>query len=140
MTTTTDDDVRRQAWTLLGTVVEPAVFGPGAALAITAHHVAGEPIPPAEAPGRPYESFAVGEAWGPCWGTTWFRLRGRVPAEWAGEEIVLRLESHRAGTSIPGGEYLIFRPEAPDGRLVPFLGLSFQHAAASLVARAAGGE
>ena len=133
------DEVRHRAWTLLGAVVEPAVFGPGAALSITAHHVAAEPIPPAEAPGRRYAPFAVGDAWGPRWGTTWFRLRGRIPAGWAGQEVVLRLESLRAGTSIPGGEYLIFRP-ADDGRLVPLLGLSPQHAAASLTASAAGGE
>ena len=25
--------------------------------------------------------------WGPPWGTTWFRMRGRVPAEWAGRRV-----------------------------------------------------
>src|SRR5437773_1504272 len=125
----THDEVRRRAWTLAETVVDPAVFGPGVALTISAHHVPGEPIPPAEAAARPYEPFAVGDAWGPRWGTTWFRLRGRIPAGWAGQEVVLRLESLRAGSSIPGGEYLIFIPSAADGRLVPFLGLAPPHAA-----------
>src|SRR5207249_8123453 len=44
-----------------------------------------------------------------------------------------------AGTTVPGGEYLIFTL-SDDGRPVPFLGLSFQHAAASLTGCAAGGE
>jgi alpha-mannosidase len=137
---TTDEDVRRRAWALLAEVVEPAVFGPALALSVSAHHVPGEPIPPAEAPARPYEPFAVGDAWGPRWGTTWFRLQGRIPAGWAGQEVVLRLESLRAGSTIPGGEYLIFTL-ADGGRPVPFLGLSPQHAAASLTGpAAAGGE
>jgi alpha-mannosidase len=135
------DGTVRQAWDVLHDVVEPAVFGPAHPLTITAHHVPGEPISPADALVRPYGAFAVGDAWGPCWGTTWFHLEGRVPGEWAGQEVVLRLESLRMGTAIPGGEFLIFapRPEA-GGRLVPLLGLSEQHAAASLVDSAAGGE
>jgi len=135
------DGTVRQAWDVLHELVEPAVFGPGWPLAITAHHVPGEPITPNEALTRPYGPFAVGGAWGPCWGTTWFRLQGRIPEEWAGEEVVLRLESLRRGTSIQGGEFLIFAP-SPEagGRLVPLLGLSPQHAAASVCRRAAGGE
>ena len=31
-----------------------------------------------------YEPFAIGTPWGPPWSTTWFRVHGRVPAEWAG--------------------------------------------------------
>ena len=129
----TDETVRR-AWEVLEAVVEPAVFGPGHPLTISAHHLRGEPISPAEALGRPYEPFAVGGSWGPCWGTTWFHLQGRIPAEWAGHEVVLRIEATRAGTRVPGGEFLIFSGTAPR------LGLSSQHAAASLAGCAAGGE
>lgn len=136
--TGTDGEVRRRARELLERVVEPSVFGPGHPLEISAHHLHGEPISPADAVRRPYVPFALGGAWGPRWGTTWFRVRGRIPAEWAGEEVVLRLGATRAGTTIPGGEFLIFSAE--DGRLTPWLGLSFQHAAASLVGCAAGGE
>ncbi|HEV7864366.1 MAG TPA: hypothetical protein VGR20_16785, partial [Acidimicrobiia bacterium] len=126
----THDEVRRRAREVLESVVEPAVFGPGHPLAISAHHLGGEPISPAEAVLRPYGPFAVGDAWGPRWDTTWFHLQGRIPAEWAGQEVVLRLEATRAGTSIPGGEFLIFTPS--DGGPTPLLGLSFQHTAASL--------
>ena len=129
--------LRRRAKELLLGAVEPAVFGPAAPLAVTAYHLPGEPVPPAEAVAGPFEPFAVGDTWGPRWGTTWFRLRGHVPREWAGEQVVLRLEALRVGTTVPGGEFLIFR--TIDGRPVPLLGLSFQHAAAALFASAAGG-
>jgi len=134
----TDEAVRQRAREILEGVVDPAVFGPGESLAISAHHLPGEPITPAEALGRPFEPFAVGDSWGPRWGTTWFRLHGRIPAEWAGQEVVLRLGATRVGTSVPGGEFLIFSVE--DGHPAPLAGLSFQHAAASLTRSAAGGE
>ncbi len=35
-----------------------------------------------------YRPFGVGDAWGPPWSTTWFRVRGRVPDEWAGQRVV----------------------------------------------------
>ncbi|MGI9646587.1 MAG: alpha-mannosidase, partial [Ilumatobacteraceae bacterium] len=31
--------------------------------------------------------FAPGTAWGAPWSTTWFRLRGEIPADWAGERV-----------------------------------------------------
>jgi alpha-mannosidase len=132
------ETVRQRAREILLDVVEPAVFGPGHPLAIAARHLPGEPVSPEAAVDGGYEPFAVGDAWGPRWGTTWFHLQGRVPAEWAGQEVVLRLEARRAGTETPGGEFLIF--SAVDGRLSPRLGLSFQHAAAALFASAGGGE
>ena len=89
---------------------------------------------------RERKPFAVGDAWGPCWGTTWFRLQGRIPAEWAGHEVVLRFGATRAGTSVPGGEFLIFSAaggQLPSSEGTPpqpraLAGLSFQHAAATL--------
>ncbi|MDQ1517788.1 MAG: alpha-mannosidase, partial [Actinomycetota bacterium] len=133
----TDETVRRAREILVG-VVEPAVFGPGRPLTITAHHLDGEPVTPAEALRRPYAPFAVGDAWGPRWGTTWFRLQGRIPSEWAGDEVALRLEATRGGTDVPGGEFLIFSTSG--GVATPLIGLSAQHAAASLTPCAAGGE
>jgi len=134
----TDEAVRERARALLADAVDPATFGPTAPLAVSAHHLPGEPISPAEALRRPFEPFAVGERWGPRWGTTWFRLQGRIPPEWAGQEVVLRFGATRAGTAVPGGEFLVFTAE--DGRLRALAGLSFQHAAVSLTAAAAGGE
>ena len=134
----TDESVRERARQLLLGVVDPAVSGHGEALVISAHHLPGEPISPDEALRRPFEPFAVGDPWGPRWGTTWFRLQGRIPAEWAGHEVVLRFGATRAGTTVGGGEFLIF--SVLDGHPVPLAGLSFQHAAATLTGCAAGGE
>ncbi|WP_226966005.1 alpha-mannosidase [Tessaracoccus defluvii] len=44
----------------------------------------GEPIPFATAVElAEFEDVAEGFSWGPAWGTTWFRVEGEVPAEWA---------------------------------------------------------
>ena len=88
---------------LLADVVEPAVFGPARAVGIAAHHVGGEPIPYDEAIHRPFAPFAVGDAWGPTWDTTWFLVTGTIPPEWAGEAVVLRFEHARLRDDRPGG-------------------------------------
>jgi alpha-mannosidase len=31
--------------------------------------------------------FAIGQRWGPPWGTTWFRFTGEVPASWSGRRV-----------------------------------------------------
>ena len=76
---------------LLVGAVEPAVFSPVVPLDIAARHLPGEPLPYDEAVAGPFEPFDLGGRWGPQWGTTWFHLRGSVPAAWAGEEVALRL-------------------------------------------------
>ncbi len=154
----TDESVRERARQLLLGVVEPAVFGPGETLAISAHHLPGEPISPSEALQCPFEPFAVGDVWGPRWGTTWFRLQGRIPAAWAGHEVVLRFGATRVGTTVGGGEFLIFSAEGgnplssrgtpplflrgtpPNPRPRALAGLSFQHAAVTLTGCATGGD
>lgn len=44
-----------------------------------------------------------GVAWGNNWQCAWFHLTGKVPAEWAGERVIARLNI--------GGEALVFSPE-----------------------------
>jgi alpha-mannosidase len=115
--------------------VRPAVHGPSAGLDdIVAHHVAGEPIPVAEAMRADYSPFAVGDAWGPRWGTTWFRLRGRVPKGWAGHEVVLRFEVGGAGETGFGAEALVWQDRRP------LQGLSPNHTEVPITTAAAGGE
>ncbi|MEC8320000.1 MAG: alpha-mannosidase, partial [Planctomycetota bacterium] len=46
-----------------------------------------------------------GWRWGPVWSTTWFRLRGEVPAEWRGRRVDLRFDA--------GTEALLWRDDAP---------------------------
>src|SRR5438094_4921321 len=59
-----------------------------APLELSAFLVRGEPVAIAEASRGRYAPFDVGESWGPPWSTTWFHIRGRVPSEWSGQNVV----------------------------------------------------
>ncbi|MBQ1084685.1 glycoside hydrolase family 38 C-terminal domain-containing protein [Nocardiopsis sp. B62] len=67
--------------------VWPAVYTTSIPLEVARWDAPGEPVPAEEGIGAPHEPARVGDAWGPAWGTTWFRLRGRVPAEWSGRTV-----------------------------------------------------
>ncbi|MFJ3925942.1 alpha-mannosidase [Streptomyces sp. NPDC090022] len=67
--------------------IKPAVHGTRVPLTVERWQVPGEPVPVAEGLAAPYEPCAVGETWGPAWGTTWFRVTGAVPAAWAGRTV-----------------------------------------------------
>ncbi|RMI12711.1 alpha-mannosidase [Cellulomonas triticagri] len=82
--------------------VLPRVHTTLAPLAVEAWRVGedGEPVSVAHALGLGsdagraaprYEPFAVGSPWGPAWSTTWFRVRGTVPAD-APEVVELVLD------------------------------------------------
>jgi alpha-mannosidase len=66
----------------------PAVFKESLPLELTAFCVRGEPISYADAIRKEFAPIAVGDAWGPPWSTTWFRVRGSVPASWTGQKVV----------------------------------------------------
>ena len=108
--------------------------GPAVALEVAAYHVHGEPVAYDDAVAAPYVPFAVGEAWGPAWDTTWFRLRGTVPVEWAGKEVALGFAIGRAGSTGFGAEALVWDA----GR--PAQGLSPNHREYVLSAASAAGE
>ena len=59
-----------------------------APLDLTAYSVRGEPATFAEAIRGDYRPFHVGDKWGPPWSTTWFHVRGRVPAGWIERSVV----------------------------------------------------
>ena len=67
--------------------VRPALRRARLPLTVEAWDVPGEPVPVTDALAATYRPFQVGEAWGRPWGTTWFRLGGAVPDEWAGERV-----------------------------------------------------
>ncbi|MFE9675147.1 alpha-mannosidase [Streptomyces sp. NPDC006259] len=67
--------------------IKPAVYAATVPFEVEAWQAPGEPVSFAEAAAAPYEPFAMDTPWGPPWGTTWFRMRGRVPAEWAGKRV-----------------------------------------------------
>jgi alpha-mannosidase len=116
-------------------VVRPAVYARRTPLDVAAQHVHGEPIAPADAYARPFEPFAVGGQWGGRWDTTWFRFRGTVPEEWAGCEVVARIDIGG------GGAAPSFTAEAQiwvgDD---PVQGLHHMHRDHRIAERAAGGE
>jgi len=70
-----------------------------------------EPMPFAKAVKARYKPIAVGEAWGGGFDCAWFRLTGKVPAEYAGKEVVALIGV--------GGEGCVF-----DEKGHPRLGLS----------------
>ncbi|MGY6021583.1 alpha-mannosidase [Streptomyces spinosirectus] len=67
--------------------IKPALYAATVPLTVEAWQAPGEPVPFEAAATASYEPFAMDTPWGPPWGTTWFRMRGRVPAEWAGRRV-----------------------------------------------------
>ncbi|KJL22201.1 Mannosylglycerate hydrolase [Microbacterium oxydans] len=67
--------------------IRPAIHSASVPLDVEVHELPGEPIAPAEGPALDYAPSTVGTPWGPAWGTTWFKLTGQVPAEWAGRRV-----------------------------------------------------
>ncbi len=61
----------------------PAAWHSAVHLDIAAWQCPGEPVPFAEAVTQPFACFSAGTSWGAPWGTTWFRITGTVPEEWA---------------------------------------------------------
>lgn len=51
----------------------------------------------AQKPTTGYEPIREGQEWGSSWSTAWFRLKGQVPAAWAGKEVVLWAEINGEG-------------------------------------------
>ena len=90
-------------------------------LELSAFEVRGEPIPYADAVRGEFKPFHVGERWGPPWSTTWFRVRGRVPEEWAGRRVVAQFDLGFAGPTGFTCEALAWK----DGR--PWRGVDPNH-------------
>ncbi|MDQ1034977.1 alpha-mannosidase [Streptomyces sp. V3I8] len=67
--------------------VKAAIYAAAVPFEVEAWQAPGEPVPFEEAAAAPYEPFTMDTPWGPPWGTTWFRMRGRVPEEWAGRRV-----------------------------------------------------
>lgn len=67
--------------------IKPAVHSRSVPLTVERWEAPGEPVPVAEGLAAAYEPCAVGDPWGPAWGTTWFKITGAVPADWAGRTV-----------------------------------------------------
>jgi alpha-mannosidase len=92
--------------------IRPAVHARSIPLTVGVWHVPGEPVPVADGLSASYAEARPGDRWGPAWSTSWFRISGTVPEEWAGlpVEAVLDLGF---GTTEPGfsAEGLVYRPD-----------------------------
>ncbi|POH60947.1 alpha-mannosidase [Arthrobacter glacialis] len=100
----------------------PAIHTPVAPLELTAWHVEGgqgEPVDPALALPHSgvsgevdYQPFAVGQQWGPAWGTSWIHVTGTVPPQARGHQVELVVDLGFS-QSWPGfqAEGLAYRPD-----------------------------
>ncbi|MGW1213813.1 alpha-mannosidase [Streptomyces sp. NPDC002499] len=116
--------------------VQPARYGARVPLALSVWHVPGEPVPVDQALQAAYEPFTTGTEWGKPWSTSWFRLTGRVPEEWAGRRVEAVIDPGFTGDG-PGfqAEGLLY-----DAAGVPLKGVHPRNRHLTLGAPASGGE
>ena len=69
--------------------IRPQIHPETCPVTVEAWTVGGEPVTYEQAVKADYQPISVGDPWGPVWDTTWFRIRGEVPASWAGREVVV---------------------------------------------------
>ncbi|MFH8484165.1 alpha-mannosidase [Streptomyces longisporoflavus] len=116
--------------------IRPAVYPESVPLDVAVWTAPGEPVPVAEGLAATPEPTQVGAAWGAPWATSWFRVTGTVPQEWAGKtvEAVLDLgfDENMPGFQCEG---LVYRPDG-----TPVKGLNPRNQWVRIAAPAAGGE
>ncbi|MFE2515426.1 alpha-mannosidase [Streptomyces mirabilis] len=116
--------------------IKPAIYAASVPFQVEAWQAPGEPVPFEEASAAPYKPFAMDTPWGPPWGTTWFRMRGSVPADWTGKRVEAVFDLGFVG-DWPGNqaEALV---HLPDG--VPLKAVNPQNQYVPIAHPAAGGE
>ncbi|WP_031031169.1 alpha-mannosidase [Streptomyces albus] len=116
--------------------IRPAVYPASVPLEVTVWHAPGEPVPVAEGLAAEHTPIAVGDSWGAPWGTSWFRVTGTVPADWAGRTVEALLDLG-FDENMPGFqcEGLVYRPDG-----TPVKGLNPRNQWVRVAERAAGGE
>ncbi|GGR65717.1 alpha-mannosidase [Nocardioides luteus] len=119
----------------------PAVHTVSAPVNVAWHELPGEPIPPAEGLALGYEPVEVGTGWGPAWGTTWFKVTGTVPEEWAGKRVELvcdlGFDVTRTGFQCEG---LVYACDGATGEPVPVKSLNPRNQWVLVAEEAKGGE
>jgi len=92
--------------------IRPAIHSASVPLTVEVSELAGEPIAPIDGLALAFAPVSVPSAWGPAWSTTWFKLSGRVPAEWAGRRVEAVIDLG-FDTSMTGFqcEALAYRPD-----------------------------
>ncbi|MCX5249844.1 glycosyl hydrolase-related protein [Streptomyces sp. NBC_00201] len=120
----------------MGQFVRPAQYAERVPLVVSVWHVPGEPVPVDQALQAEYEDFTTGTAWGKPWSTSWFRLTGRVPEEWAGRRVEAVIDPGFTGDG-PGfqAEGLLY-----DAAGVPLKGIHPRNRHLPVASPASGGE
>jgi alpha-mannosidase len=92
--------------------IRPAVYPQTVPLSVEVWHAPAEPVPVADGLAAEYSKAAVGDVWGPAWGTSWFKLTGRTPAQWSGQPVEAVIDLG-FGPEQPGfsAEGLVYRPD-----------------------------
>ncbi len=92
--------------------IRPAIHSASVPLTVAVNELPGEPISPAEGLALDFAPTAVPSPWGPAWSTTWFKLTGQVPAEWAGRRVEAVIDLG-FDINMPGFqcEALVYRPD-----------------------------
>lgn len=116
--------------------IRPAVYPQSVPLDVTVWNAPGEPVPVAEGLAGPTERIAVGDRWGAPWGTSWFKVSGTVPEDWAGRTVEALLDLG-FDENMPGFqcEGLVYRPDG-----TPVKGLNPRNQWVRVGAPVAGGE
>ncbi len=92
--------------------IRPAVHARCVPLRVELWNVPGEPVPVADGLAAPYEPVEIGHRWGPPWSTSWLKVSGRIPQEWAGQRVEAVLDLGFGGHG-PGftAEGLVYRSD-----------------------------
>ncbi|MFK4070253.1 alpha-mannosidase [Streptomyces sp. NPDC029674] len=116
--------------------IRPAVYPASVPLDVAVWNAPGEPVPVAEGLAAEPSPASVGEKWGAPWGTSWFRVTGTVPKEWAGKTVEAILDLG-FDENMPGFqcEGLVYRPDG-----TPVKGLNPRNQWVRVAAPAEGGE
>lgn len=93
--------------------IEAQIYPERLPVKVSAWHVGGEPVSFAAAAAAEYKPFSVGDAWGPAWDTSWFRVEGEIPADWKTEDSVVLFQLTDQGREGFTAEGLIYANGKP---------------------------
>lgn len=116
--------------------IRPAIHSASVPLTVELHELPGEPIAPAEGLALDFAPTEVGRMWGPAWATTWFKITGVVPTDWAGRRVEARIDLG-FDVNMTGfqAEALVYRPDG-----TPVKSLNPRNQWVPIVPEAAGDE
>ncbi|MDX2111857.1 MAG: alpha-mannosidase [Verrucomicrobiota bacterium] len=91
--------------------IKPLIYSQAVPVEVASWTVHGEPVSPAQAMIQKYEPHKLGQHWGSQWDTTWFHVKGEVPADWKGKHVDLMFNLGHSGWEGFTIEAQVFTPE-----------------------------